>query len=172
MDTINLSDIRPDLSFTGDLLIDSTFLLLPKTANISAAMITTVRKWGFENILCDGSLSLGGDIGITPVDDDQINDNKDLPKEKLKYGEKAKIRLWGADLSNQIKAGDWVKILGCTDTGLEDKKDPNTNKWYKNFTIVCTNGDVVMGEEPFKKDEKIQEQITEMQPIDDDILPF
>ena len=88
MDTINLSDIRPDLSFTGDLLIDSTFLLLPKTANISAAMITTVRKWGFENILCDGSLSLGGDIGITPVDDDQINDNKDLPKEKI--GEKVK----------------------------------------------------------------------------------
>lgn len=99
---------------------------------------------------------------------------EDLPKEKLKYGEKAKIQLWGADLSNQIKTGDWVKILGCTDAGLEDKKDPNTNKWYKNFTIVCTNGDVVMGEEPFKKEEKkAQEQITEMQPIDDlGSLPF
>lgn len=97
---------------------------------------------------------------------------EDLPKEKLKYGEKAKIRLWGADLSNQIKAGDWVKILGCTDTGLEDKKDPNTNKWYKNFTIVCTSGDVVMGEEPFKKEENSQPQV--MQPIDDidSELPF
>lgn len=97
---------------------------------------------------------------------------EDLPKEGLKYGDKAKIQLWGADLSNQIKTGDWVKILGCTDAGLEDKKDPNTNKWYKNFTIVCTNGDVVMGEEPFKKEEK-QEKITEMQPIDDlGSLPF
>ena len=97
---------------------------------------------------------------------------EDLPKEKLKYGEKAKIRLWGADLSNQIKTGDWVKILGCTDAGLEDKKDPNTNKWYKNFTIVCTSGDVVMGEEPFKKEENSQPQV--MQPIDDidSELPF
>ncbi len=100
---------------------------------------------------------------------------EDLPKEGLKYGDKAKIQLWGADLSNQIKAGDWVKILGCTDAGWEDKKDPNTNKWYKNFTLVCSAGDVVMGEEPFKKEEKkAQEQITEMQPIDDidSELPF
>ena len=97
---------------------------------------------------------------------------EDLPKEKLKYGEKAKIQLWGADLSNQIKAGDWVKILGCTDAGLEDKKDPNTNKWYKNFTLVCSSGDVVMGEEPFKKDEK-KEEPTTMQPIDESMdLPF
>lgn len=97
---------------------------------------------------------------------------EDLPKEKLKYGDKAKVQLWGEDLSNQIKAGDWVKILGCTDAGLEDKKDPNTNKWYKNFTLVCSSGDVVMGEEPFKKEEKKQESAV-MQPIDpEDDLPF
>ena len=97
---------------------------------------------------------------------------EDMPKDGLKYGDKAKVQLWGEDLSNQIKTGDWVKILGCTDAGLEDKKDPNTNKWYKNFTIVCSAGDVVMGEEPFKKEEKKEEQQAVMQPIDDDILPF
>ena len=97
---------------------------------------------------------------------------EDMPKEGLKYGDKAKVQLWGEDLSNQIKTGDWVKILGCTDAGLEDKKDPNTNKWYKNFTLVCSSGDVVMGEEPFKKEEKKEEQPAVMQPIDDDILPF
>jgi hypothetical protein len=63
-----------------------------------------------------------------------------------------------------------VKILGCTDAGLEDKKDPSTNKWYKNFTIVCSAGDVVMGEEPFKKEENSQPQV--MQPIEDPDLPF
>jgi hypothetical protein len=97
---------------------------------------------------------------------------EDMPKEGLKYGEKAKIHLWGEDLSSQIRTGDWVKILGCTDAGLEDKKDPNTNKWYKNFTIVCSAGDVVMGEEPFKKEGKQEPAV--MQPIDDneDFLPF
>lgn len=97
---------------------------------------------------------------------------EDMPKEGLKYGDKAKVQLWGEDLSNQIKIGDWVKILGCTDAGLEDKKDPNTNKWYKNFTLVCSSGDVVMGEEPFKKEENSQPQV--MQPIDDldSELPF
>lgn len=99
---------------------------------------------------------------------------EDMPKEGLKYGDKAKVQLWGEDLSSQIKTGDWVKILGCTDAGLEDKKDPNTNKWYKNFTLVCSSGDVVMGEEPFKKEEKKEEQPAKMQPIDDidSELPF
>ena len=97
---------------------------------------------------------------------------EDMPKEGLKYGDKAKVQLWGEDLSNQIKTGDWVKILGCTDAGLEDKKDPNTNKWYKNFTLVCSSGDIILGEEPFKKENKEPEQAV-VQPIDlESDLPF
>ncbi len=79
MDTINLADLREDLTFSGDLLIDSTFLLLPKTANVTADLIKRLREWEFDSVLCDGNLSLGGDIGVStglePVDED--------PKEKI-----------------------------------------------------------------------------------------
>ena len=98
---------------------------------------------------------------------------EDLPREGLKYGEKMKIRVWGEDLSSQIKPNDYIKILGSTDGGWEDKKDEKTGKWYKNYFLICSAGDIVLGEEPFKKDEKKEEQAV-MQPIDDDsdFLPF
>ena len=97
---------------------------------------------------------------------------EDLPKEGLKYGEKAKIHLWGENLANTVKQGDFVKILGCTDCGWEDKKDEKSGKWFKNFTIVCSAGDVVMGEEPKLKESK-KEEPQELQPIDAlDDLPF
>ncbi|MCR5187287.1 MAG: HD domain-containing protein [Treponema sp.] len=79
MDTIKLEELREDLTFTGDLLIDSTFLLLPRTANVSADMIKRLKEWGFESILCDGSLSLGGDIGISEGDEEFDGE----PKEKI-----------------------------------------------------------------------------------------
>ena len=81
MDTISVRDLREDLSFTGDLLIDSSFLLLPKTADLTADMLKQLRRWEFDTVLCDGGLSLGGDIGITAIDE---NDNEsEKPKEKF-----------------------------------------------------------------------------------------
>ena len=58
----------------------------------------------------------------------------------------------------------------CLRKQLEDKKDEKSGKWFKNFTMVCQAGDVVLGEKPVKK----VEQPTVMQPIDDDsdFLPF
>jgi hypothetical protein len=93
---------------------------------------------------------------------------EEIPREGLKYGEKAKIQLWGEDLSQTVRPEDYIKILGCTDCGLEDKKDEKSGKWFKNFTMVCQAGDVVIGEKPVKK----VEQPTIMQPIDDGELPF
>ena len=47
METIELESLHEDASFSGDLLIDNTFLLLPKTANVSAEMIKALKFWGF-----------------------------------------------------------------------------------------------------------------------------
>lgn len=81
METIELESLHEDASFSGDLLIDNTFLLLPKTANVSAEMIKALKFWGFNSVLCDGTISLGGDIGITPVDENEEADEE--PKEKI-----------------------------------------------------------------------------------------
>ena len=81
METIELESLHEDASFSGDLLIDNTFLLLPKTANVSAEMIKALKFWGFNSVLCDGTINLGGDIGITPVDENEEADEE--PKEKI-----------------------------------------------------------------------------------------
>lgn len=66
MDTIQVETLHKDLSFTGDLLIDSTFLLLPQTVPLQDGLIDLLKKWGFSTIQCDGNLSLGGDIDLSP----------------------------------------------------------------------------------------------------------
>lgn len=86
-----------------------------------------------------------------------------------KYPDRMKINIWGADLSNQIKADDFIKILGANEVGIVKKKAPNSDKWYENLTITCNHEDVVLGEKP-------QEEKKEIQPIQfeeiDGELPF
>lgn len=95
---------------------------------------------------------------------------EDMPQGGAKYGEKLKINLWGEDLSQTIRANDYIKILGVEECGMVSRKDKNTDKWYENNTIVCGVGDIVLGEKPVKKDKPAEPQV--MQPIDDGELPF
>ena len=98
---------------------------------------------------------------------------ENMPEGNAKYGEKLKINLWGEDLSKQIKQDDYIRILGCMDVGVVRRRDPKTDKWYENMTITCSEGDVVLGEKPVKKEDKnqIQGQQT-MEAIELDELPF
>ena len=77
MDTIQVDTLHKDLSFTGDLLLDGTFLLLPQTAPISQELIDALTEWEFTTVLCDGNLSLGGDIGVESNSDDNSNTGKE-----------------------------------------------------------------------------------------------
>lgn len=63
METIEVETLHPDLTFTGDLLIDSSFILLPHSAPVTQELINALKLWGYEKVLCEGSISLGGDIG-------------------------------------------------------------------------------------------------------------
>ena len=65
METISVESLKKDASFTGDLILDSSFILLPQSAQLTEGMISDLKTWGFENVLCDGNISLGGDIGIS-----------------------------------------------------------------------------------------------------------
>lgn len=91
-----------------------------------------------------------------------------------KYPDRMKINLWGADLSAQIKQGDYIKILGANEVGVVKKKDSKSDKWYENLTITCQPEDVVLGEVPENtKTEPVNNVPTEIVPIDDDLnLPF
>lgn len=77
MDTIQVEALHKDLSFTGDLLIDSTFLLLPQTVQIQSNLVDLLKEWGFSTIQCDGNLSLGGDIALSQNNESEQVQNKE-----------------------------------------------------------------------------------------------
>ncbi len=87
MDTITADSLHENLTFTGDLMIDSTFVLLPQTAPVTNELIKALREWEFDSFYCEGNLSLGGDIGIslsTGVDDKKEDVNAPKIGESLK----------------------------------------------------------------------------------------
>ncbi|MCQ2576454.1 MAG: HD domain-containing protein [Treponema sp.] len=100
MDNITVESLHENLAFTGDLMIDSSFVVLPQTAPISKTLIELLKKWQFENFYCEGGLSLGGDIGISGSGSDE---------------EKAK---------NNVKIGESVKkVLENSKSALPDNSD-------------------------------------------------
>lgn len=79
METINIGALRQGIIYTSDLMIDNAFLLLPKTAEMTEDLIKALRQWGFEDILVDGSISLGGGIGVNKEEESE----EEVPKEKI-----------------------------------------------------------------------------------------
>ena len=87
MDTITADSLHENLTFTGDLMIDSTFVLLPQTAPVTNELIQALKDWEFDTFYCEGKLSLGGDIGISvnaSSDDNVKSDNSQKMGDSLK----------------------------------------------------------------------------------------
>ena len=87
MDTITLDSLHENLTFTGDLMIDGTFVLLPQTAPVTNELIKALKEWEFDSFYCEGNLSLGGDIGIsvsTGTDEQKEDKNSQKIGESLK----------------------------------------------------------------------------------------
>jgi HD-GYP domain-containing protein (c-di-GMP phosphodiesterase class II) len=80
METINVSALRAGITYTSDLMVDSSFLILPKTAEMTDELIKALRQWGFDDIISDGSISLGGDIGVSKGNEEEENEQQ---KEKI-----------------------------------------------------------------------------------------
>ena len=80
MENINVDSLKAGNSYSSDILVDSTFLLLPKTAEVTEDLLKAVKQWGFEDLLVDGQLNLGGDIGITSLDEEEP---ETVQKEKI-----------------------------------------------------------------------------------------
>ena len=83
METIRLENLRDGMTYTNDLLVDSTFLLLPKTATVTDSMVKALHAWGFDEVLLDGSVSLGGDIGVSKHPEMDDEDENDASKDKI-----------------------------------------------------------------------------------------
>ena len=84
METISVSALREGITYTSDLMVDSSFLLLPKTAEMTDDIIKALRQWGFDEVLSEGSVSLGGDIGVSKDDDNEHETQKEKISNNLK----------------------------------------------------------------------------------------
>ena len=84
METINIGALRQGITYASDLMIDNAFLLLPKTAEMTEDLIKALRQWGFEDILVDGSISLGGGIGVNKEEEPEEEESKEKIGDNLK----------------------------------------------------------------------------------------
>lgn len=110
MNTLELSALKEDMAFTGDLYIDSTFLFLPKSADLNNDMIKALQKWQFSSVLCEGDVDLGG-IPTTPAVDLSATEATSL-SEINKSDSDAKI-------NDSVKKA--IEISKTTATGNSDK---------------------------------------------------
>lgn len=84
MESIEIGSLRAGITYTSDLMVDSSFLILPKTAEMTDDLINALKQWGFDQVLSDGSISLGGDIGVSK---EETSENE---AQKEKIGENVK----------------------------------------------------------------------------------
>lgn len=89
MESISLESLKPGLTFTSDLYLDSNYILLPQTAEVSDEMINILKLWNFEEVLSEGDVSLGGDIGVSK----NTETVDDTPKEKISENVKKVIEI-------------------------------------------------------------------------------
>lgn len=87
MENISLDALREGATFRGDLFIDSTFLLLPKTAEVPETFAKALREWGFENVLLDADEApqVSQDVSDVPAGKVHFEPDTedDTPKEKI-----------------------------------------------------------------------------------------
>lgn len=57
--TISIDGLKPEISFTSDLLLDKTFVIIPATVELSESIIKALKFWEFKTLNHDGSVSLG-----------------------------------------------------------------------------------------------------------------
>lgn len=143
MDTITVESLKKDMTFTGDILIDNNFLLLPKTAEMTDEMIAALKEWGFEQVLCDGGYSLGGDIGVSSNNDD----GEETPKESI--GENVKkvlensknINLDGSDRSRmemvQQVYNEYMNYIESVFTHYVTHKEINQEELSETVQELC-----------------------------------
>ena len=82
MENYSFESLKKGLSFTDDLLLDSSLILLPKTALIEDSVLKLLAEWNISNVFCNGNLSLGENEDSQKEDITSQEENEKKPKEK------------------------------------------------------------------------------------------
>ena len=59
--TISNDELNPDMAFSGDLLLDNMFVVVPATAGVSEYVIKALKTWEFKECSYEGFICIGKD---------------------------------------------------------------------------------------------------------------
>lgn len=71
MNPVAIDALKENISFTNDIFIDKSFLLLPATVGVPAGFIDALKEWEFTEVFSEGNISLGT-MGDTDTQTKQI----------------------------------------------------------------------------------------------------
>lgn len=83
MNTLRVNSLRKDSSYTGNIMIDPTFMLLPADAILTESMINAVIQWGFTDVTCEGEISLDNTITTSSPFENKPVQSSQSPAEKF-----------------------------------------------------------------------------------------
>lgn len=86
---VNINELRPDLTFKSDLMLDENFILIPVAVPVTESLTKALNEWNFKEFTCNADMSLGGDMGL-PV---QTVDKSKQEIAKIQAEEKVKNSL-------------------------------------------------------------------------------
>lgn len=89
---VNINDLKPDLTFKGDLLIDESFIILPVAVPVTEELTKALNEWNFSEFICSAEMSLGGDMGL-PIQTFSESDKQKEEIAKIQAEEKVKNSL-------------------------------------------------------------------------------
>ena len=103
METFTIDNLKPDFSFTADLLLDDKYILLPANSPISEGMIKILKEWQFKKFVSDGQMTLTG-----------ANLIEETPKAEPVAVKKASEKKLGESVQQVLASGD-ARLLENSD---------------------------------------------------------
>ena len=61
---VNINELKPDLTFKSDLMLDENFILIPVAVPVTESLTKALNEWNFKEFTCNADMSLGGDMGL------------------------------------------------------------------------------------------------------------
>ncbi len=110
MNAINVSDLKPDLQFKSDVVIDKTFLLLTPLVPVSQKLIDALNDWSFTQVFTDDA----------PVQNQETQKTVSLSEIETKPAEPAPIRKIDLSETESISIED---ITGDTENSASSIGD-------------------------------------------------
>ncbi len=107
METFTIDNLKPDFSFTADLLLDEKYVLLPANVPLSEEMIKFLTEWQFKKFLSDGQMSLTG-----------AGQKEETPEEAPEALQETPAKKLGESVRQVLASGDACSLANSDDSRL------------------------------------------------------